>query len=137
MQGSPKVRSPAQQPRAQRTVYPVPELQPVLPGPPTSTDYASFASPSNVLCIDNGATNLRAGWAAERDPRIMVENVASKYRDRKFNQPVVLAGGEVYVDATSRAHVRTPFEGDTVCNFDVMVRQRSLLLLDTAKWGAC
>jgi actin-related protein 5 len=66
----------------------------------------------------------------------VVENVASKYRDRKFNQPVVLAGGEVYVDATSRAHVRTPFEGDTVCNFDVMVRQRSLLL-DTAKWGAC
>ncbi|BGP34011.1 Actin-related protein 5 [Rhodotorula toruloides] len=120
MQGSPKMLSLAQQQRPGRTVYPVPELQPVLPGPPTSTDYASFASPSNVLCIDNGATTLRAGWGAERDPRIVVENVASKYRDRKFNQPVVLAGGEVYVDATSRAHVRTPFEGDTVCNFDVM-----------------
>ncbi|BGP26386.1 actin-related protein 5 [Rhodotorula toruloides] len=129
MQGSPKVLSPMQQQRPGRTVYPVPELQPVLPGPPTSTDYASFASPSNVLCIDNGATTLRAGWDVERDPRIVVENVASKYRERKFNQPVVLAGGEVYVDATSRAHVRTPFEGDTVCNFDVMENMLDYVML--------
>ncbi|BGP01976.1 Actin-related protein 5 [Rhodotorula toruloides] len=129
MQSSPKVLSPGQPARPHRTVCPVPELQPVLPGPPTSTDYASFASPSNVLCIDNGATTLRAGWGAERDPRIVVENVASKYRDRKFNQPVVLAGGEVYVDATSRAHVRTPFEGDTVCNFDVMENMLDYVML--------
>jgi hypothetical protein len=33
--------------------------------PPTATDYAQFANQDSVLCIDNGATTLRAGWNRE------------------------------------------------------------------------
>lgn len=32
-----------------------------------------------------------------------------------------LAGSESYVDATSRAFIKSPFEADVVCNFDQMV----------------
>ncbi|GJN92559.1 hypothetical protein Rhopal_005589-T1 [Rhodotorula paludigena] len=107
--------------RPPRTVYPVPELQSVAPGPPTSTDYAQFAADSNhVLTIDNGASTLRAGWSSEQHPRIAIESIAAKYRDRKFNRQVLLAGQEVYADATSRANTRVPYEADVVCNFDVM-----------------
>jgi hypothetical protein len=35
-----------------------------------ATDYAQFANQDSVLCIDNGATTLRAGWNREQDPRL-------------------------------------------------------------------
>lgn len=107
---------------ASRRVYPIPELAPVVAAPPAATDYARFRSPDTVLCLDNGATTLRAGWSSEQDPRLQIDNLASKYRDRKSNRSVLLAGAEVYVDATSRAHVRAPHEGDVVTSADVMVR---------------
>ncbi|GAA5828929.1 hypothetical protein JCM3770_003524, partial [Rhodotorula araucariae] len=106
--------------RPERTVYPIPELASVVVGPPTSTDYARVQGTDAVLCIDNGATTLRAGWSTDPDPRIVIDNIAAKYKDRKFNRQVMLAGAEVYVDATSRANTRVPFEGDVVANFDVM-----------------
>ncbi|GAA6012257.1 hypothetical protein JCM10207_002780 [Rhodosporidiobolus poonsookiae] len=105
-----------------RTVYPIPELPPTLAGPFTPSP--SSPSSSAVLCIDNGASTLRAGYssslATDNAPPIAVENICAKYKDRKFNRQVVLAGQEVYVDATSRSNTRVPFEGDVVCNFDVM-----------------
>lgn len=107
-----------------RTIYPLPDLPPVQAGP--STPYPSRAPTGCVLCIDNGASTLRAGYSASlataARPPIAVENINAKYKDRKFNKQVLLAGGEVYVDATSRSNTRVPFEGDVVCNFDVMVR---------------
>ncbi|GAA5840624.1 hypothetical protein JCM9279_007385 [Rhodotorula babjevae] len=112
--------STAPQPRALRPVYPIPELAPVVPGPAGWHDYRAFQHSDAVLCIDNGATTLRAGWGTERDPRIVVDNIAAKYKDRKFNRQVMLAGGEVFVDATSRANTRVPFENDVVVNFDAM-----------------
>lgn len=114
--------SAAPQHRTPRPVYPIPELAPVVPGPAGWHDYRSFHSTDAVLCIDNGATTLRAGWGTERDPRIVVDNIAAKYKDRKFNRQVMLAGGEVFVDATSRANTRVPYENDVVVNFDAMVR---------------
>ncbi|GAA5899816.1 hypothetical protein JCM6882_005442 [Rhodosporidiobolus microsporus] len=112
-------------PPDQRTVYPIPDLPPVVAGPLTPS-HPQPPPPSSVLCIDNGASTLRAGYSAtaaagpEARPPIVVENINAKYKDRKFNRQVFLAGGEVYVDATSRANTRVPFEGDVVCNFDVM-----------------
>lgn len=105
-----------------RSVYPIPELQPVVAAPPAATDYSQFANADTVLCLDNGATTLRAGWSREQDPRFAIDNLVSKYRDRKSNRSVLLAGSEVYVDATSRAHVRAPHEADVVTSPDVMVR---------------
>ena len=109
-------------PARDRRVYPIPELASAVAAPPTATDYAQFANVDSVLCIDNGATTLRAGWNREQDPRLAIDNLSSKYRDRKFNRSILLAGAEVYVDATSRAHVRAPHEGDIVTSPDVMVR---------------
>ncbi|BGP57001.1 hypothetical protein JCM8202_004564 [Rhodotorula sphaerocarpa] len=114
---------------ANRRVYPIPELAPVVAAPPAATDYARFRSPDTVLCLDNGATMLRAGWSSEQDPRLQIDNLASKYRDRKSNRSVLLAGAEVYVDATSRAHVRAPHEGDVVTSADVMENMLDYVLL--------
>lgn len=124
--------SAQQRPPPRRPVFPIPELAPVVPGPATSTDYHSLQGTRAVLCVDNGATTLRAGWSTDRDPRICIDNVAAKFKDRKFNRLVMLAGAEVFVDATSRANTRVPYENDVVVNFDVMVPPSlPVSLLDT------
>ncbi|GAA6043983.1 hypothetical protein JCM8097_003422 [Rhodosporidiobolus ruineniae] len=105
-------------PPDERPIYPIPDLPSVLAGIPTP--YPSHPPNGSVLCIDNGATTLRAGYSSSPAPPIVVENINAKYKDRKFNRQVMLAGQEVYVDATSRSNTRVPFEGDVVCNFDVM-----------------
>lgn len=114
-----------------RRVYPIPELAAAVAAPPAATDYRRFAAERDgaVLCVDNGATTLRAGWNLEPDPRLAIDSLASKYRDRKFNRSVLLAGAEVYVDATSRAHVRAPHEGDVVTSPDVMENILDYVLL--------
>ncbi|GAA6016342.1 hypothetical protein JCM11491_006824 [Sporobolomyces phaffii] len=107
-------------PPSERRVYPIPELHPLTLAPPALPSYSSLLSASPVLCIDNGATSIRAGYSSSSDPYLDLDNIGAKYRDRKLNTTVNLAGGEVYVDAASRSSTRVPFEGDVVCNFDVM-----------------
>ncbi|GAA5897144.1 uncharacterized protein JCM6883_006594 [Sporobolomyces salmoneus] len=110
-------------PPAQRRVYPIPDLHPLVLSPPSLPSYSSSIltqSPSPVLCIDNGTTHIRAGYSNAPQPYLELENIGAKYKDRKLNTTVNLAGGEVYVDAASRSSTRVPYEGDVVCNFDVM-----------------
>ncbi|GAA5833951.1 hypothetical protein JCM3766R1_002480 [Sporobolomyces carnicolor] len=120
MQGQPFL------PPSERRVYPIPELHPLELGPPALGSYSaaynasSSSSAPPALCIDNGATQIRAGFSDRDRPYLELDNVGAKYRDRKLNTTVNLAGGEVYVDAASRSSVRVPYEGDVVCNFDVM-----------------
>ena len=116
-------------PPNERRIYPIPDLHPLVLSPPSLPSYSSTILSSSasstslppVLCIDNGATTLRAGFSISTKPHLELENVGAKYKDRKLNTTVFLAGGEVYVDAASRSSTKVPFEGDVVCNFDVMV----------------
>lgn len=117
-------------PPSSRPVYPIPDLHPLIPSPPSLPSYTSHlpSHPTPTLCIDNGATSLRAGLTNLSSPYLDLENIGAKYKDRKLNTTIHLAGGEVYVDAASRSSTRVPYEGDVVCNFDVMV---STLLQDS------
>lgn len=108
-----------------RHVYPIEELREAVEQPPPARDWANFAS--SAIVLDNGASTMRAGWAAENAPRIVSENVVAKYKDRKTNHNMLLAGSEAYADATSRGAVKSPFEGDVLVNFDQMVRPVLLL----------
>ena len=110
-------------PPSQRRVYPIPDLHPLEPSPPSLPSYTSNLSQTSqpTLCIDNGASLIRAGFTNLASPYLELENIGAKYKDRKLNTTVHLAGGEVYVDAASRSSTRVPYEGDVVCNFDVMV----------------
>ena len=65
---------------------------------------------------------LRAGWANENDPRVQIESVVSRYRDRRAVKPVLLAGWASQLEHNARISAKSPFEGDTVVNFEPMVR---------------
>ena len=92
------------------------------PGPSTSADYTNFAGTSTPIVLDNGSARFRAGWASEHatGPRIDVDNIVSRYKDRKTNKPVTLAGAQVYADTVSKQSAKVPYEGDVVCSFDAM-----------------
>ena len=68
-----------------------------------------------------GVSWLRAGWANEANPRFLCENLVSRYRDRRAGKPVLLAGFASQLEHNSRISAKSPFEGDTVVNFDAMV----------------
>lgn len=73
-----------------------------------------------------GSHELRAGFASNGSsaelPSLAFENVIAKYKDRKRNVNYMLAGSDCFSDAQSRSAIRSPFDGDVVINFEVMVR---------------
>lgn len=81
---------------------------------------------ATLVCAGSG--EFRAGWSTDDVPRVRCDNVVSRYRDRKSNKLILLAGVDAYFDATSRSNAKSPYEGDTLLNYDVMVR---LVVLST------
>jgi hypothetical protein len=142
--------------RPHKKIYRIDDVHPVVENPPFSTDYERFAGTQTPIVIDNGAffhlpfaaltlassldtcltvslsvgaSEIRAGWATESSPRLVCENITARFRERKAQKNVILAGGEVYADATSRANTKAPYDGDVVCNFDAMVSYLFFLLI--------
>ncbi|KAI5479257.1 actin-related protein 5 [Pseudohyphozyma bogoriensis] len=101
-------------------VFPIAEVKPYVEAPPAAPADEWPSHQGSSIIIDNGATTLRAGWSTDKSPRYVLDNVTAKYRDRKTNRAVMLAGGEAYFDHTSRGVIRTPFEGDVVINLEQM-----------------
>ncbi|MBW0482107.1 hypothetical protein O181_021822 [Austropuccinia psidii MF-1] len=104
------------------TVFKVPERV-YAPLPPyiSSEEYESHYCPESVpIVIDNGSCSIRAGYANMPTPYIDTDSVVSRYRDRKTNRTIMLAGTGCYVDATSRSNARPMHEEGVVCNLDSM-----------------
>lgn len=71
---------------------------------------------------------MRAGFAiasTSAAPSLSFENVVSKFRERKKNNLIMLAGADCFSDPQSRTGMRTPFDGDVVTNLETMVRYLS------------
>ena len=88
------------------------------------------------LIIDNGSSELRAGFASasavaarKANPLVHYPNSVSKYRERKKNTQVLLAGRDAYCETQARSAIKSPFDGDVVCNFDVVVCAQRVLLM--------
>jgi len=95
------------------------------PEPPPSAlyieDYSPYRDTGEAIVIDNGASNLRFGFASSNAPWVQ-PNVVSRYKDRRITGTVLLFGEAVDIEATTRTQSRTPWEGDLLLNFDAMVR---------------
>jgi actin-related protein 5 len=97
-----------------------------LPVPPTYTppdSYDSFRGTHAPLIIDNGASTLRFGFStsAALTPHC-VQNVVARFKERKYNQPLLLFGDGVDAESGSKGQAKTPWEGDVLLNFDALVR---------------
>lgn len=101
-------------------------LPPVLPtySPPDS--YDPYRGANTPLIIDNGASSLRFGFAtADFKPALSphsVPNVIAKFKERKYNQPLLLFGDGIDAESAAKGQAKTPWEGDVLLNFDALVR---------------
>lgn len=69
----------------------------------------------------SGTCSVRAGYGTMNQPYLDTDSVVSRYRDRKTNRTIMLAGSDCYVDAASRANARPMHEERVVSNYDSMV----------------
>ncbi|EIN13328.1 actin-like ATPase domain-containing protein [Punctularia strigosozonata HHB-11173 SS5] len=89
------------------------------PVPITPQSYDEYRGKGTPLVIDNGSTTLRYGFCTAETP-FSGPNVVAKYKERKFNRPVLLFGDAVEVESTAKAQAKTPWEGDVLLNFDAL-----------------
>ncbi|KAI9612385.1 hypothetical protein KEM48_004116 [Puccinia striiformis f. sp. tritici PST-130] len=81
---------------------------------------SQYSTESVPIVIDNGSCSIRAGYGSMSSPYIDTDSVVSRYRDRKTNRTIMLAGTCSYVDTNSRSNARPLHEEGVVCNYDTM-----------------
>jgi actin-related protein 5 len=87
----------------------------------TSPDpYDDYRYQGTPIIIDNGSTNLRFGFATSATPH-SGSNAIAKYKERKFNKPLLLFGEAIDSESGAKSQTRTPWEGDVLLNFDALV----------------
>ena len=96
--------------------FPVGSLPAVVP--PDS--YDKFRSQATPLIIDNGSTHLRFGFSTSPNPHTNF-NVVAKYKERKYNKPLLLFGDAIDTESGAKSQAKTPWEGDVLLNFDALV----------------
>jgi len=93
------------------------------PSPPTTSSpesYDDHRSQHTPLIIDNGSTTIRYGFSTSPTPRTGV-NAVAKYKERKYNKPLLLFGDGIEAESGAKGQARTPWEGDVLLNFDALV----------------
>ena len=68
-----------------------------------------------------GSSQLRAGWASESSPRLAIENLVARYKERKAPRTYCFVGNDVLADPAARAAAKSPYEGPIISNWDLMV----------------
>lgn len=88
-----------------------------LTSPDSYDDYRDQKTP---LIIDNVSSFLRFGFATSSIPH-SGSNAVAKYKERKFNRPLLLFGEGIDSESGAKSQARTPWEGDVLLNFDALV----------------
>jgi len=87
----------------------------------TPTDsYEKYRNRRTPLIIDNGSTNLRWGFCSSHTPSSGL-NIVAKYKERKYNKPLLLFGEAIDAESGAKGQAKTPWEGDVLLNFDALV----------------
>src|ERR1700685_461075 len=87
----------------------------------TSPDpYDDYRYQGTPIIIDNGSTNMRFGFATSATTH-SGSNAIAKYKERKFNKPLLLFGEAIDSESGAKSQTRTPWEGDVLLNFDALV----------------
>lgn len=102
---------------------------PVFPAYTPPDSYDPFRGTRVPLIIDNGASNLRFGFSTSGSKAVLaphsVSNVIARFKERKYNQPLLLFGEGVDAESGAKGQAKTPWEGDVLLNFDALVRSSS------------
>jgi actin-related protein 5 len=71
----------------------------------------------SAIVIDQGSSEVRAGWSFDSKPRVAIPPLWARYKDRKLNRYFTFIGSDVYSDGTARGQAKNIYEpGNNVVN---------------------
>ncbi|KAG1172524.1 hypothetical protein G6F70_006409 [Rhizopus microsporus] len=100
--------------------YTLEEKEYIAPYYTVRDDYQHYQSLNTPIVIDNGSKQCRAGWATEKLPSLIFDNVVSKYKDRRLNTNTLAVGMDALADPAAKSSARSPFDANVVCDFEKM-----------------
>ncbi|PHZ16032.1 actin-like ATPase domain-containing protein [Rhizopus microsporus ATCC 52813] len=100
--------------------YTLEEKEYIAPYYTVRDDYQHYQSLNTPIVIDNGSKQCRAGWATEKLPSLVFDNVVSKYKDRRLNTNTLAVGMDALADPAAKSSARSPFDANVVCDFEKM-----------------
>ncbi|CEG69759.1 hypothetical protein RMATCC62417_05776 [Rhizopus microsporus] len=100
--------------------YTLEEKEYIAPYYTVRDDYQHYQSLNTPIVIDNGSKQCRAGWATEKLPSLVFDNVVSKYKDRRLNANTLAVGMDALADPAAKSNARSPFDANVVCDFEKM-----------------
>ena len=88
---------------------------------PTDTSTYRTSAPDTAIVIDNGSSEVRAGWQSSSTPQLHFPPLMARYTDRKLNRKLTFIGSEIYFDGTARGQAKNVYEpgSNIVNNWDV------------------
>jgi actin-related protein 5 len=95
-----------------------------LPSITPTDSYETHRGQCTPLIIDNGSTTIRFGFSTSPNP-FSGSNVIAKYKERKYNKPLLLFGAGIEVESGAKGQARAAWEGDVLLNFDALVCSKS------------
>lgn len=101
---------------AESQIYPLRDLQWPSQPEPLVAQYKEGVP----IAIDFGHSEMRIGLANSDHPSNRFPSLMSRFRDRRHNQTLTFVGNDVYLDASIRSNVKSPFDGPFVTNWETV-----------------
>lgn len=88
---------------------------------PTDVNAYRNTTRDTAIVIDNGSSEIRAGWQTDASPRLQFPPMMARYTDRKLNRKLMFIGSEIYFDGTARGQAKNVYEpgSNIINNWDV------------------
>ncbi|KAF2268045.1 actin-like ATPase domain-containing protein [Lojkania enalia] len=89
---------------------------------PIDTEGHACSNRDTAIVIDNGSSNVRAGWSFDSKPRISLPPLMARYRDRRIARTFTFVGSDIYSDGTARGQAKNVYEpgSNIINNWDCM-----------------
>ncbi|TIB39379.1 hypothetical protein E3P86_01149 [Wallemia ichthyophaga] len=102
-------------------LFELPEQLKVIPdGSDIVNSVKRDVQPGTPIVIDNGTTQLRAGFADQDNPSIIARNEGSRYKERRTNRNMMIYGDALELDSASKTQSKIPHESGIVTSWDMM-----------------
>ncbi|KAI9205857.1 uncharacterized protein BJ171DRAFT_499916 [Polychytrium aggregatum] len=84
-----------------------------------ANSYDSYRNSSMPIVVDAGSHSLRAGWADQKLPPLIFDNIVAKHKDKKGTHHRILVGNNVHLAGLTGA-AKSAFDGGVLVNSDLM-----------------
>lgn len=102
--------------QAPRTVHTIRDVS----APSQPEPFYQHYQEGTPIAMDLGSHSFKVGLTTELDPNNVFPATIARYRERKQQKTLTIAGNDVYRDPSIRSSVKSPFDGPLITNWEYM-----------------